>query len=246
MYSFSFAAGVATLLGCPGLPPRWLVMALGVLAFAGALCCRRWRLATAVCGACCGVLFAGYYARDYLAHRWPEKLTDERVIARVVVDSIPAPVGAGWVFDGIVRIERPERPPAGAAVLWGEAFRARLLSRDPEVRPHAGERWRMLLSLRPPSGRANPGAQDFERSQFRDGVHALGAVVSSGLNRRIDAGHRPLTRLRERISEHIDAHVTDRDASALIAALAVGDTGRVWREHWGVFKATRTTQNVAN
>jgi competence protein ComEC len=198
-----------------------------------------------VCGACCGFLFAGYCAHDSLSHRWPERLEDERVIARVVVDSIPAPVESGWVFDGVVRIERPERAPAGVSVTWGEAFRARLVSREPEVRPHAGEQWRLLLSLRPPAGRANPGAQDFERSLFRDGVHALGAVVGSGLNRRIDDGHRPLTRLRERISEHIDAQVTDRDASALIAALAVGDTGRVSREQWRVFNATGTTHLVA-
>jgi competence protein ComEC len=73
----------------------------------------------------------------------------------------------------------------------------------------------------------------------------LGTVVGSNLNRRIDAGHRPLTRLRERISEHIEARVTDRDAAALIAALAVGDTGRVSREQWRVFNATGTTHLVA-
>lgn len=245
MYSFSFFAGVAALLGSSGLPPQWGVVALGTLAFAGALCFRRYRLAVIVCGACCGFLYAACHARGYLAHRWPQKLEDERVIAQVVVDSIPAPVESGWVFDGIVRIEAPERPPAGAALLWHDPLRVRLISRDPEVRPHAGERWRMLLSLRTPGGRANPGAQDFARSRFRDGVHALGTVVGSRLNRRIDEGHRPLTRLRERISEHIDARVTDRDASALIAALAVGDTGRVSREQWRVFNATGTTHLVA-
>jgi len=250
MYSFSFFAGVATLLLLPGLPSGGGVIAVGLLALAGGVCWRRWRVAGAVCGACCGFLFAGYCARDSLAHRWPERLEDERVIGWVVVDSIPAPVEAGWVFDGIVRIERPARPPArvaDAAVTdtWGEAFRVRLVSREVDVRPHAGEQWRLLLSLRAPAGRANPGAQDFERSLFRDGVHALGSVVGSRLNRRIDAGHRPLTRLRERISEYIDSQVTDRDASALIAALAVGDTGRVSREQWRVFNATGTTHLVA-
>ena len=246
MYSFSFFAGVATLLVSPALPCRWCVIALGMLAFVAALCCRRWRVAMALCGACCGFLLAAHQARDYLMHRWPERLTDERVIAVVVVDSIPAPVDSGWAFDGIVRIERPERAPDGvSAAVWGEAFRARLISRGTEVRPHAGERWRLLLSLRAPRGRANPGALDFERNQFRDGVHALGAVIASDLNRLVDDGHRPLARLRERISEHIEAQVTDRDASALIAALAVGDTGRVSREQWRVFNATGTTHLVA-
>ncbi len=255
IYSFSFFAGVATLLSLPGMPSLGVSIALGLLAFAGGVYWRRWRVAVVVCGVCCGVLFGGWHAGDYLAHRWPPALADERVIARVLIDSIPVPVQSGWAFDGLVRIDTPERAPvsvdvgagAGArtAVLWRDGFRARLISRDPEVRPHAGEQWRLLLSLRPPSGRANPGAQDFERGLFRDGVHALGTVVGSRLNRRIDEGHRPLTRLRQRISEHIDARVADRDASALISALAVGDTGRVSREQWRVFNATGTTHLVA-
>lgn len=251
IYSFSFFAGAATLLVLPALPSRWLVIAAGLLALAGGVCWTRWRVAVVVCGACCGFLLTAWHARDYLAHRWPQSLADERVIASVVVDSIPAALESGWVFDGIVRVDTPERAPSGAALseaasaVWGEAFRARLTSRDPEVRPHAGERWRLLLSLRPPGGRANPGALDFERGLFRDEVHALGSVVGSSLNRRIDDGHRPLARLRERISEHIEARVTDRDARALIAALAVGDTGRVSREQWRVFNATGTTHLVA-
>ena len=246
MYSFSFFAGVATLLASPVLPSRWLVIALGLLAFIGALCCRRLRWARVACGACCGFLFAAWCAHDYLAHRWPEELTDERVVARVVVDSIPAPLDSGWAFDGRVRIERPERPPEGVSTAaWGEEFRARLIARDDSVRPHAGERWRLLLSLRSPRGRANPGTQDFERHQFRDGMHALGTVLPSRLDQRLDVGHRPLDRLRERISQHIEAQVTDRDAAALIAALAVGDTGRVSREQWRVFNATGTTHLVA-
>ncbi len=244
-YSFSFFGGVAALLASASLPAGSVVILLGLLAFVGGLWCGRSRLARAVCGACCGFLFAAYFARDYLAHRWPQNLTDERVIGSVVIDSIPAPLEGGWSFDGIVRIDTPERPPAGAPAAWGEEFRARLVSRDPEFRPHVGERWRLLLSLRSPRGRANPGAQDFERHQFREGVHALGAVLSSNLNRLIDTGHRPLDRLREQISEHIEARVTDRDAAALIAALAVGDTGRVSREQWRVFNATGTTHLVA-
>jgi competence protein ComEC len=245
LYSFAFFAGVAALLASPELPSRPLVIALGLVALIAALCRGRLPFAMAVCGCSCGFLFAAYCARDYLAHRWPAQLEDERVIASVVVDSIPAPLEAGWAFDGIVRIDTPERPPEGAAGLWGDAFRARLVSRDAGFRPHAGERWRLLLSLRPPRGRANPGAADFERHQFRDGVHALGTVVPSNLNRRIDTGRRPLTRLREGISAHIEARVVDRDAAALIAALAVGDTGRVSREQWRVFNATGTTHLVA-
>jgi competence protein ComEC len=76
-------------------------------------------------------------------------------------------------------------------------------------------------------------------------VHALGTVISASINRKLDAGHRPLDRLRERIARHIDARVADRDAAALISALAVGVTGAMSREQWRIFNATGTTHLVA-
>jgi competence protein ComEC len=150
----------------------------------------------------------------------------------------------GWTFDAEVRIEAPAAL-AEASAPGARALRMRVVARDPSWRPSAGEKWKLLLSLRAPRGRVNPGPRDIERQHFRDRVHALGSVVSSRINRRIDEGHRPLTALREKVSRHIDAQVVDRDASALISALAVGDTGRVSREQWRVFNVTGTTHLVA-
>ena len=245
LYSFSFFVGIVALLAAPALPPAWVALPVVFAAFVSGMCGRHLPPAVAVCGACCGFLFAGYHARDYLAHRWPEGLSDERVIASVVVDSIPARIDAGWSFDGTLRIEAPDKAPAVAYAGWGDDLRVRLVSRDASLHPRAGERWRLLVALRPPRGRSNPGTADFERHQFRDGVHALGTVIGSAINRRLDAGHHPLDALRERISGHIEAQVADRDAAALIAALAVGDTGRVSREQWRVYNVTGTTHLVA-
>lgn len=239
LFSFAFFAGVMALLLQPALPAQWVWGGVAVLALGGpAVFVTRLRaLGFVLCGASLGWLLAGEHAAKYLDARWPAKLAGERVIAQVIVDSIPAPRDGGWAFEGVVHIERPDGFP--------RPFRARLVSRDESLRPYAGERWRMLLTLRPPRGRANPGTQDFERQLFREEVHALGSVTTSSLNRVIDAGHAPLTALRERISLRIQDRVVDRDASALISALAVGDTGRVSREQWRVFNATGTTHLVA-
>jgi competence protein ComEC len=237
LFSFGFFAGTLLLLMSTAPPSAWTVGSVLCVAVAALAIAFRWRPSLAFAGACLGFALAAVHAADYLEQRWPASLDDERAIAQVLVDSIPAPTDRGWAFDAEVRIERP------AAL--ARTLHARIVVRDPALRPSAGERWTLLLSLRSPRGRVNPGPRDFERQQFREGVHALGTVVPSAINRRIDDGHRPLTALREKISRHIDAQVVDRDASALISALAVGDTGRVSREQWRVFNATGTTHLVA-
>jgi competence protein ComEC len=237
LFQFGFFMGVLALLAAPALPPFWMALPGAVLALSAFVFRKQFPAAVAVWGLCCGALFAGYHAGRYLDARWPERLSDERVIASVVVDSIPAPRDSGWAFDAVASVESP--------ATLARTLHVRLISRDPSFRPAAGERWRLVLSLRSPQGRANPGTQDMARQLFRDEVHALGTVVPAALNRRIDDGHRPLTALRERISRHIESQVADRDAAALLAALAVGDTGRVSREQWRVFNATGTTHLVA-
>jgi competence protein ComEC len=250
-FSLAFLAGVMGALLSPGLPAVWVEWAAASIALGGCALAILLRLlnlrnpftraplnrtfiVTLVCGLAVGYLHAELQARSYLTARWQ---AEQRVFATVTIDTIPSGTVDSLSFDGIATITAPT-PVA-------RSLRVRLLSRAPEVTPHVGDRWNLLLTLRPPRGRVNPGAPDFERVLFRERIHALGTVISSSTNRRIDTGHRPLDRLRERIAAHIDAHVVDRDASALISALAVGVTGAVSREQWRVFNATGTTHLVA-
>ncbi len=184
-----------------------------------------------------GFLFAAVQTQAHLRLVWPESRADERARVTAIIESIPEARGKDWAFDAMVRIEAP-RPGAND-------LHVRMISRDSTVRPHAGERWRLLISLRPPRATFNPGAVDHERLLFHDRIHALGTVVSARTNHRIDSGHRPLTALREKLTVHIGQRVADRDASALISALAVGATGAMSREQWRVFNVTGTTHLVA-
>jgi competence protein ComEC len=246
--------GVLSVLLAPALPPAWMtalvgaspiaVVALGALldvaaphSKASKFFSYRTCIGLVVCGIAVGFLHAWFQARSYLDDRWPVEQTDDRVIASVVIDTIPTVAGDSRFFDAIASIEKPE----GIT----HALRIRVTSRAPEVTPHVGETWHLLLKLRPPRGRVNPGAPDTERVLFRERIHALGGVISSTINHKIDEGHRPVDHLRERIATHIDTRVADRDASALIQALAVGVTGSMSREQWRVFKATGTTHLVA-
>ena len=232
------AAGFAALAGsCIALfstvPPHWpWLVSLLLLTIAAA----RWRhLALACCaGACCATLLL---ARLQVGANWPAADAGERVVAVVEVDSLPMPRGTALEFDATARIDAPAR-------LAGR-LRVRIQWRGAAGAPRAGERWQLLLRLAPPRARVNPGMFDRERALFRDRIHALGVVVDSRLNQRLAAARLGLLPLREAVAAIIRDVVVDRDASALLAGLAVGATGEMSREQWRVFGATGTTHLVA-
>src|SRR5688500_2292408 len=116
--------------------------------------------------------------------RWPESRAGQRVRAQGVIDSIPVAGPLGWSFDASVHVESPHPQ---------RRFRARLLWNDHAARPRAGERWQLVISMQPPRAPLNPSGVDGELHYFRERIHAMGRVVDSRLNYRIDAGHRPLT-----------------------------------------------------
>lgn len=220
----------------PATPHVAVALTIGLLAVSAAFM-RRYRGVSLALWACCGFLLALLHAQHHFEDVWPESSAGERVRARVVVESIPEPRGADWSFDVTAKIAAP-RPRS-------RELHVRVLSREPSVRPHAGEQWDLVLTMRPPRASLNPGAMDRERFMFHERIHALGTVVSSRINRKIDGGRRPLAAMRERIALHIEEHIADRDAAGLIAALAVGATGGMSREQWRVFNATGTTHLVA-
>jgi competence protein ComEC len=184
-----------------------------------------------------GLLCSEWAVQQQLRQRWPVERGEQRVVALVAVDSVPVPRGVGREFDADVQVLTPTLPAV--------RLRARITAASARFRPQAGERWQLLLRLRPPRAVLNPGAPDQERYLFRERVHALGAVIDSPLNRRVGAARPGLLALRESIAQRVRAQVADRDAAALIAALAVGVTGGMSREQWRVFSATGTTHLVA-
>ncbi|HEY8510257.1 MAG TPA: DNA internalization-related competence protein ComEC/Rec2 [Steroidobacteraceae bacterium] len=233
--ALAMLCGVLLVLMSPALPS---VVTLVVVLLAGVLgvVFARFRVAALSAWVCAGFLLVFVHAREYLSLRWNDA-SGSRVLVSATVDTIPHMSVVGWEFEVVADIEAPRK--------LEEPRRLRLVSRDPNVQPRAGERWKLLVTLQPPRARLNPGTMDYERQLFHDRIHALGTVVSSRLNRFVDDGHRPFTATRERITRRIEERVTDRDAAALIAALAVGATDAMSREQWRVFNVTGTTHLVA-
>jgi competence protein ComEC len=226
-------AGTLVLFALPRAPPPVFVLAIGI---AAGLFCARWapRALAAIASATVACLWAALLARHELAQRWPAQSAQARAVIVATIDSIPVADELGWRVDASVRT-RDTGSIGRMRITW--PFRTQ--------RPHAGETWQLLVDAAPACSRSNPRGPDAERQLFRERLHAFGRVVDSRLNRRLAGGARPLARLRERIAARIEAGVSDRDAAALIAALAVGHTGGLSREQWRVFNATGTTHLVA-
>ena len=177
-------------------------------------------------------------AWDRLAQRWPPRLSGERVIAEVTVDSLPATQGGALGFEAEVQVRAPQslQRSLRLQVTWRDA---------PRPTPRVGERWWLVLRVDALPVIRNPGGFDASRAALRNDIDGRATVVTVGSNRRLSAAGRGLDPLRERIEDAIRDTVEDRDAAALFAGLAVGATGTMTREQWQVFAATGTTHLVA-
>jgi len=108
--------------------------------------------------------------------------------------------------------------------------------------PAAGERWRLVLRLRPPHGGINPYGFDYPRWLYGEGLGAIASVQSG----RPLAQPEPLSvpRLRQNLAQWVST-VLPADAAALARALAVGDRSRLSDAQWRAMTATGTGHLLA-
>jgi competence protein ComEC len=231
MQAWAFLVGVLAALGAharglEGLPwlaalglPLWLAPRLRPLA-----------------ASCAGLLWAWWPLQQYDHARLPPDF-DTRVLVTANIEGLPLLRGAEESFTArLTPLHKGELPAAWvrATVHWPLAD---------EV--HAGERWQLLVTLHAPTATANPGSAALALQPLRLRLHATAQVLPSALNRRLDRAQPGLDVLRERVALAIAARVTERDAAALIIALAIGDTQRISTEQWRVFNAVGITHLVA-
>ena len=94
------------------------------------------------------------------------------------------------------------------------------------------------MRLRRPHGNLNPHGFDYELALLEQGIRATGYVRDAPATLLdASAGH-PVERLRQRVRDAIYAHVADRRAAGVLAALAIGDQGAIERDDWDLFRNT--------
>ncbi len=109
----------------------------------------------------------------------------------------------------------------------GEGFprRLRLTSYSREPQFGYGEGWQLVVRLKRPHGYASPGAFDFERWLFSRGIGGSGYVRwgNDESNRRLVALDRAPLLWRQRLTDTLDAELSEGMAGAMVRALALGD-----------------------
>ncbi|HWQ02896.1 MAG TPA: DNA internalization-related competence protein ComEC/Rec2 [Candidatus Nitrosotenuis sp.] len=107
----------------------------------------------------------------------------------------------------------------------------------------AGDEVELLLRARPPRNFQNPGAFDFRAHLARQEIHLIGNLRSMELLRRLPAqplsvGHR-LARLRGELLERLQSlYGENRDRTAILRAMLLGDSNFLDREVSDAFQKT--------
>ncbi|MFM1885146.1 MAG: hypothetical protein RL026_303 [Pseudomonadota bacterium] len=227
-----FVVGDLLRLAWPQLWPPWLAPLLAAVALLA------WQWRAGLGGPAC--LLLGIAAADAaLQHDMPLRWAVEqrRVLVGRVVD-LPAVDAHGASFTLLARLreESDEAPQRRIRVRW---------SGPAGWQVRAGDHWQLALRLQPLASPFNPDSPDTARNELRDHLQARGGVIQSRLNRRLAPPAPSLLTLRARLAADIDRHVVDRDAAALVAALAIGATADVHRGQWQLFSVTGITHLVA-
>ena len=217
-------------------------LAIGALGLVAAWRWRRAFVAGVIGAALLGAGASGWRASARLAQSLPASLEGQDLVVTGVVSSLPQRGAAGLRFrfqvDKASLRGNTVKLPENIALGWYKGFHEDAVLSQPQSELRAGQRWRFTVRLRQPHGNINPHGFDYELYLFEQGVRATGYVRDAPALRLESAAAYPIERLRQQVRDGIDAHVPDRRAAGVLAALAVGDQGAIEREDWDLFRNT--------
>jgi competence protein ComEC len=186
-----------------------------------------------------GFALTGTQASLRLAETLPAEIEGRDIVVTGVVATLPqqGPSGLRFRFE-VDEGGAPAGVPGVLALGWYAGFHEDAALVQPRLALRAGQRWRFTVRLRQPHGNLNPHGFDYELALLEQGVRATGYVRDAPATLLdASAGH-PVERLRQRVRDAIYAHVADRRAAGVLAALAIGDQGAIERDDWDLFRNT--------
>lgn len=231
-------AAMAFVVGCllapwlPFLPGFAALLALAALAGVGCAF-RATRLPSLFVLGALWFLAAAQWEVD---RQWPAARAGETVTVTGSVVDLPRRLDQTVSFTlAVDRAASPQGVPQRIRVRWYRPFR----------RLEPGTRWRLSLRLKPPVGRDNPGAFDYERYLLSRRIGASGSVRGTPELLADEPDARWLDRQRQRLSDILQSETVDRDVAALKRALGVADRSGMSRELSERLRETGTAHLLA-
>lgn len=217
----------------PALPPdivTLLFVALAVLTLPWRQA--RWRF---VCGVSCGCALALSHGEQLLQHRLPAQCVGTPLTVTGRVASLPTerPMPRGEVR------QRFEFAVAQIAPVQCAGPKTLMLSYYGVDTIRPGDKWRFEVRLKKPWGLANPGSFNMQVWFAQQGIDAVGSVRNSQRNNRYPAESAIISlpdRLRQSITQRINALHDNRDVAAILRAVTVADGSGIDSGLWFLFQ----------
>jgi competence protein ComEC len=227
-----FSAGMTALPLSSELPAAWPFLGLLAILLVAAL----WRRVPVVIGLVLALAFSWWQLDQSLNQRLDDCLSGVDILLEGRVQAMPdllqsSPV-ARQRFEFAVHNWQshaeclPERPmPRRVRVHWYQGD---------EVQ--AGEHWRLLVRLRPPTGLDNPGLFDYEQWLLAARLDATGSVRAGQrlTGKRISRVDGWRQRLRDQVL------AADWQEPGILLALLSGDSAALPDSHWQILRGTGT------
>ncbi len=188
-----------------------------------------------------GFAWAVIYGHWKLHGRLPAELVKQPLLLTGSIVELPLQNRRDWRFvfepDSALHKDKPVKVPDRIRLSWYKT----------DFRLHSGQRWQLLVKLKPPTGSLNPGLFDYEGWLFLEGIGARGYVVDSPDNQLLgDSNGLPgFDELREHVRFSLASFTEFPSASALVTALTVGDKSRISQQSWDSFRALGINHLVA-
>jgi competence protein ComEC len=183
-----------------------------------------------------GIFWAIGFALIRLHDQLPSTLegVDLQVTGRIA--GLPDMQGNNVRFDfAVAKSESPPGLPSLIRLTW---YRS----------PHpvkAGQTWTFTVKLKRPHGTVNPGAFDYERWLFTEGIGATGYIRAAPPPKLLkEAAYTSMAGLRQAIADRLSGLLADAPSLALIRALMIGDGSQITQTQWDVFRKTGTTHLI--
>lgn len=235
------SAGIGLVLLLPGLPDYRLDYLLFCIALLCARCdCRH--LGILLLGVCWG-LDTGY---RQIAAILPSALEQTPLLAVGEVVGLPEQGVYGMRIR--LRLLQPLCTPQPRPQCAPHSRQIQLLWPQTLAIPtalEAGQRWRLPVKLKRPSGWYNPGSFSYQSWLFQQGIDASGYVLASPAAQLLTINPFSLDRQRQLFSAALDRQwFSSLSQSGLLKALILGDKRQISAEQWQWLRTTGTIHLV--